>query len=211
MIIHRSRLVQAVNDKVLNRRVYKRIIPYDECYQILRSIWESISPVLLSITPGSSSFFSSLPSDLKQLESLEKEAESELQASLDKYLSTFSVSPEKCLNLEQYKYLEYVPYIAGVGVLRDYLRTPELIPILFNNPGYPEASFFPPSSFFLHSQPQKTEDHPPSEDVILAPNRKIATAFIACLESVVNASDKLRSDRDVYDDLILRISSHYIK
>ena len=85
MIIHRSRLVQAVNDKVLNRRGYKRIIPYDECYQILRSIWESISPVLLSITPGSSSFFSSLPSDLKQLESLEKEAESELQASLDKY------------------------------------------------------------------------------------------------------------------------------
>lgn len=133
MIIHRSRLVQAVNDKVLNRRGYKRIIPYDECYQILRSIWESISPVLLSITPGSSSFFSSLPSDLKQLESLEKEAESELQASLDKYLSTFSVSPEKCLNLEQYKYLEYVPYIAGVGVLR--------------------TIFVLPNSFQFYSQP----------------------------------------------------------
>ena len=211
MIIRRSQLVQAVTDKVLNRRGYKRILPYDECYQILRSIWESISPVLLSITPGCSSFFSSLPSDIKQLETFEKESESELQVSLEKYLSTFSVSPEKCLNLEQYKYLEFVPYIAGVGVLRDYLRTPQFMPILFHNPGYPEASFFPPSSFFLHSQLQKMENHPPSEDVMLVPNRKIATAFIACLESVVNASDKLRSDRDVYDDLILRISSHFDK
>lgn len=196
---------------MLNRRGYKRVLPYDECFQILGSIWESIPSSLLSMAAGSSFFFPSLPSDTKELESFENEAEVELQASLEEYLNTFSVSPDKCLNLEQYKYLEFVPYIAGVGVLRDYLRTPQLRPILLDNPEYPEASFFPPSSYFLHPEPKKTLESPPSEDVVLVPNRQIATAFISCLEAVVNASDELRSNREIYDDLILRVSSHFDK
>ena len=205
----RSQLVHAITDKMLNRRGYKRIIPYDECYRILQSVWDSIHADHFSATPGSSSFLSTLSSDFTLLEALEKESETDLRDSLEMYQSSFSVSPEECLNLEQYKYLEYVPYLAGIGVLRDYLRTPQFMPILFNNPDYPEASFFPPSSFFLHSQQQATEELPPSEDVVLVPNPEIAKAFITCLESVVNASDALRSDRDIYDDFIRRVSSHF--
>lgn len=104
----KSSLVRAVASRAQNRRGYKRILSPAEVATILQE-------TCCDIPAGN-------PDEW-------------VEEALREFRDSFSVAGELCLDAEAFQRLEWVPFLAGVGVIRDYLRDEAFQPLLFGNPG----------------------------------------------------------------------------
>ena len=128
----KSSLIRAVSSRAQNRRGYKRILSPAEVAIILHD-------ACCDIPAGN--------------------PDEGVEEALREFRDSFSVAGELCLDAEAFQRLEWVPFLAGVGVIRDYLRNEAFQPLLFGNPGFPECPFSPPAGEFLNQRKEvETEE-----------------------------------------------------
>lgn len=129
-----------------------------------------------------------------------------MEEALREFRDSFSVAGELCLDAEAFQRLEWVPFLAGVGVIRDYLRDEAFQPLLFGNPGFPECPFAPPAGEFIN---QRQERETQEVETDLVPTTTMAKEFVEKLEGIVDAHAELQMQREVYMNLIRRVKSHF--
>lgn len=175
----KSSLVRAVASRAQNRRGYKRILSPAEVATILQE-------TCCDIPAGN-------PDEW-------------VEEALREFRDSFSVAGELCLDAEAFQRLEWVPFLAGVGVIRDYLRDEAFQPLLFGNPGFPECPFAPPAGEFIN---QRQERETQEVETDLVPTTTMAKEFVEKLEGIVDAHAELQMQREVYMSLIRRVKSHF--
>ena len=175
----KSSLIRAVASRAQNRRGYKRILSPADVATILQE-------TCCDIPAGN-------PDEW-------------VEEALREFRDSFSVAGELCLDAEAFQRLEWVPFLAGVGVIRDYLRDEAFQPLLFGNPGFPECPFAPPAGEFIN---QRQERETQEVETDLVPTTTMAKEFVEKLEGIVDAHAELRMQREVYMSLIRRVKSHF--